>query len=262
MGILNVSPDSFYDGGKYINEDTWIKQTEKMLTEGAVIIDIGAFSSRPGAKAITFDQEKKVLIPAVKVLTKRYSDVIFSVDTYRSEIAKLCYENGAGIINDISGGNFDSKMFETMAQLGIPYVLMHMHGSPEDMQRIPISENITQTVKSFFETKVKELNDLGAKQIILDPGYGFGKSLECNFQLLKEQKNLKFNNLPLLAGLSRKSMINKILNTKPEEALNGTSIVNLLALQNGANLLRVHDVKEATQTIKLFQYFDKVKNSQ
>lgn len=256
MGILNLSPDSFYDGGKFNNKDRWIILTELMLEEGAHIIDVGAFSSRPGAKLISKEEEEDRLLPVLNLLTKKFPNTIFSVDTYRSEIVKLCYGKGAGLINDISGGNMDPLMFETAAKLKIPYVLMHMHGSPQNMQQNPIKENITSRVKLFFEKKLKELNELGLEEVILDPGYGFGKSLDCNYKLLKDQSKLRINNLPIMAGLSRKSMINKVLDTKPNEALNGTTALNILALQNGANILRVHDVKEAVQTIKLFKIYE------
>jgi len=262
MGILNLSPDSFYDGRKYNKKDDLIRRTEQMLCEGAHIIDLGASSSRPGANLITKEEEEHRLLPAMKLLSKKFPNTIFSVDTYRSEIAALCYDNGAGIINDISGGNMDPKMFDTIALIGIPYILMHMYGAPKDMQHKPLKNNITKTVKAFFEKKVLELNKLGINDIILDPGYGFGKSLECNFQLLKYQDELKLNSLPLLAGLSRKSMINKVLDTKPEDALNGTSVLNLIALQNGASIVRVHDVKEAVQTIKLFIHYENTKECQ
>lgn len=255
MGILNLSPDSFYDGGKFNNEDKWIILTEHMLEEGAHIIDVGAFSSRPGAELISKEEEEDRLLPVVKLLTKKFPNTIFSIDTYRSEIAKLCFENGAGLINDISGGNMDPLMFETVAELKIPYVLMHMQGNPQNMQKNPINKNITFKVKLFFERKLKELNNLGLEEVILDPGFGFGKSLDCNYNLLNNQSKLRINNLPILAGLSRKSMINKVINTTPNEALNGTTALNILALQNGANLLRVHDVKEAIQTIKLFRFY-------
>ena len=256
MGVLNISPDSFYDGGKYSDENKYLLQTEQMIADGAAIIDIGAFSSRPGAKLISMQEEAKRLLPVLKNLIRHFPQMIFSVDTYRSEIANQCYETGAGIINDISGGNYDKKMFGTIAKLNIPYVLMHLYGQPEDMQQNPITKYASEEIKLFFKKKVEELNILEFDKIILDPGYGFGKSLECNYEILKEQSKLRVNNLPILAGLSRKSMVNKVLNTKPEDALNGTTALNLLALQNGANILRVHDVKEAVETIKLYMFYE------
>lgn len=256
MGILNLSPDSFYDGGKYSNEDKYMVQTERMINDGASIIDIGSFSSRPGAKLISMQEEADRLLPALEFLTGHFNNTIFSVDTYRSEIAKQCFKSGAGIINDISGGNFDNGMLRTVAELDIPYILMHMQGLPEDMQQYPITTNAINNIKTFFEKKVAELNDMGFHKVILDPGYGFGKSLECNFNILKNQNALRVNKLPILAGLSRKSMINNVLGTKPNDALNGTTVVNLLALQNGADILRVHDVKEAVEAIKLFRFYE------
>lgn len=257
MGILNLTPDSFYDGGKYKNADAYRVQTELMLEQGASIVDIGAFSSRPGAEMISMQEEADRLLPVLEDLIRRFPETIFSIDTYRSEIAKQCFETGAGIINDISGGSFDSEMFATIAKLNIPYILMHMQGSPENMQKMPISDDASLKVKLFFEEKVEALNKLGFEKLILDPGYGFGKSLECNFQILKNQNQLRVNNLPILAGLSRKSMINKVLDTKPEDALNGTTALNMLALLNGANILRVHDVKQAVETIQLFLFYEK-----
>jgi len=257
MGILNVTPDSFYDGGKFDKPQHWNERCRQMLEQGAYIIDIGAFSSRPGARMISLEEEKLRLIPAVKVLAREFPDTIISVDTYRSEIARICVEEGASIINDISGGNFDNEMFETIARLDIAYVLMHMQGKPEDMQHKPIQNNALTLVKKSFETKVRQLQQLGHEKIILDPGYGFGKSLECSFQLLNHQDELRINGLPILAGLSRKSLVNKILGTSPKEALNGTTALNMLALTKGANVLRVHDVKEAGEAIRLFEFYKK-----
>jgi len=255
MGILNLTPDSFYDGGKYSGNDLSIKQCERMIDEGAHIIDLGAFSSRPGADFITVEVEKQRLLPVLELLTAKFPETIFSVDTFRSEIAKQAYNYGADIINDISGGNMDDNMFNTMSEIKIPYILMHMKGNPQNMQKDAIEDNVVEIVKSFFEMKVKELNELGIYNIILDPGYGFGKSLKSNYELLKCQEELLMERLPLLAGLSRKSMIYKLLNNKPEEALTGTIALNILALQNGANILRVHDVKEAVQAVKLLEYY-------
>ncbi|MBE0651228.1 MAG: dihydropteroate synthase [Bacteroidales bacterium] len=255
MGILNLTPDSFYDGGRYFNEELWITQTHKMITEGADIIDLGAFSSRPGAEMVSSAEETERLLIPLKILKKEFPDVIFSIDTFRSEVAKTCVDSGADIINDISGGNMDSNMFSTVADLKVPYILMHMHGTPQDMQTHPISENITEKVRTFFERKVNELHDAGIEEIILDPGFGFGKTLECNYRLLAGMDQTRINNLPLLAGVSRKSMINKVLETKPEEALNGTTVMNTLALLKGADILRVHDVKQAKEAIELTSFY-------
>jgi len=257
MGILNLTPDSFYDGGKFDKTESWAGRCEQMLEHGATIVDIGAFSSRPGAKMISFEEEKQRLIPALKIIAKEFPDLIISVDSYRSEIAKISVDEGAAIINDISGGNFDNKMFETVAGLDVTYILMHIQGKPENMQKSPLKNDALQLVKNSFIDKVAQLQKLGYKKIILDPGYGFGKSLECSFQLLKDQDKLRINNLPILAGLSRKSLVNKVLNTSPEEALNGTTALNMLALTKGASILRVHDVKEAMETIQLFDFYQK-----
>lgn len=255
MGILNLTPDSFYDGGKFHTEDHWIGRTEEMLEQGAHIIDLGAFSSKPGARLISEQEELDRLIPALKLLNRKFPNTIFSIDTYRSEIARQSFDCGAGIINDISGGNMDDNMFKTIVSLKIPYVMMHMHGTPESMQKSPIANNIVNIVQNFFIDKIEELKKMNFDDVIIDPGYGFGKSLESNYQLLKHQNNLRVDDLPILAGMSRKSMINKILNTKPQKALNGTTAINMLALQNGANILRVHDVKEAMETVKLFEFY-------
>lgn len=255
MGVLNLTPDSFYDGGRYFSEERWVSQTLKMISEGADIIDIGAFSSRPGAKMISTQEEMDRLLPALKILTREFSTAIFSIDTFRSEVARACVDNGAHIINDISGGNMDKDMFRTVAALKVPYVLMHMHGTPQDMQSKPISENIVEDVYTFFKEKVKEFRELGIEDIILDPGFGFGKTVECNYHLLAEMEQTRIDNLPLLAGVSRKSMINKVLQTKPDEALNGTTVINTIALLNGADILRVHDVKEAREAIELTDFY-------
>lgn len=255
MGILNLTPDSFYDGGKYQIEKQWVNQTRKMLEEGADIIDLGAVSTRPGAEDVSEDRELKRLLAPLKRLVAEFPEAIFSIDTYRAEVARHCVEAGAKMINDISGGNFDKTMFPTIAQLKVPYVLMHIHGTPKNMQQQPLSENIVTHVRSFFAEKVSALRVLGVEDIILDPGFGFGKTLESNYELLAKMSSTRIDDLPLLAGVSRKSMINKILNTTPTEAMNGTTVVNTLALLNGANLLRVHDVKEARQAIDIVQYY-------
>jgi len=255
MGVLNLTPDSFYDGGRYFNEERWVSQTLKMISEGADIIDLGAFSSRPGAEMISPQEEMDRLLSPLKILTREFSSAIFSIDTFRADVAKACVEAGAHIINDISGGNMDKYMFSTVASLKVPYILMHMHGTPQDMQVHPISENITEKVRAFFEEKVTELRELGVNDIILDPGFGFGKNLECNYRLLSEMEQTRIDDLPLLAGLSRKSMINNVLQTKPGEALNGTTVINTIALLKGADILRVHDVKEAREAIELTGFY-------
>ncbi len=255
MGVLNLTPDSFYDGGRYFNDELWFSQTLKMISEGADIIDLGAFSSRPGAEMISNQEEMDRLLRPLELLKREFPEAIFSIDTFRSDVAKACVEAGAHIINDISGGNMDENMFHTVAKLKVPYILMHMHGTPQDMQMNPISENIVEKVHTFFKNKVKKIRRLGIENIILDPGFGFGKTVECNYSLLAGMAETRIDDLPLLAGVSRKSMINKVLQTKPEEALNGTTVVNTIALMNGADILRVHDVKEARQAIELMEYY-------
>jgi dihydropteroate synthase len=254
MGILNLTPDSFYDGGKYIDNDSLLKKTANLISNGADIIDIGAVSTRPGADNVTLDEELKRIIEPIKILTNSFPNTIFSVDTYRSKVAEESIKAGAHIINDISGGTMDSHMFETIAMLKVPYILMHMHGTPQTMQKNPITKDIITIVRNFFLVAVTKLNKLGVEDIILDPGFGFGKSLECNYKLLKNMEEIRLKNLPILAGISRKSMINKVLNTNPKEALNGTTVVNTISLLSGANILRVHDVKEAKETVNIVDF--------
>lgn len=255
MGILNLTSDSFFDGNNYNTEKKIITQVEKMITEGAGIIDVGAQSSRPGAKIQVEEDELERLLPALKIIVKNFPSTLISVDTFRAAIAQQAVDCGATIINDISGGTMDTKMFSTIAHLKVPYVLMHIQGTPTTMQLNPTYQNVVEEVNLFFKKQIETLNNLGVKQLILDPGFGFGKTLEHNFDLLKNFSTFKTYGYPLLAGLSRKSMINKVINTKPEEALNGTSVLNTIALLNGAAMLRVHDVKQAVETIKLTQAY-------
>lgn len=255
MGILNLTPDSFYDGGRYTQQEQWLAQTQKMLNEGADIIDLGAASTRPGASFVPVEEELKRLLPALKTLLKAFPDAVFSIDTYHAETAARCVENGAHLINDISGGTFDTEMFATIARLRVPYVLMHIHGTPETMQQKPLGKNVARHAHTFFEEKVTALLEKGVSDIILDPGFGFGKTLEGNYELLRNMESVRVDNLPLLAGISRKSMINKVLQTQPSQALNGTTVLHTLALLNGANLLRVHDVKEAREAIDLVEFY-------
>lgn len=256
MGILNLTPDSFYDGGKYNNEEQWILQTQKMVEEGAGIIDLGAVSTRPGAEIIPEEEELRRLIGPLKILKKEFPNTLFSIDTFRSQVAIQAVDAGAQMINDISGGNFDRQMFATVARLKVPYVLMHMHGMPRMMQDDPISTDIVKHVRHFFEEKVRQLNLLGFENIILDPGFGFGKTMACNYELLRHLEEIRINGLPVLTGISRKSMINKVLKINAGDALNGTSVLHTLALHNGANLLRVHDVKEAREVVKLMEFYN------
>ena len=258
MGILNITPDSFYDGGKYDEEKKLLEHARKMIEEGAAIIDVGAYSTRPGAGEISEEEELKRLIPAIQLIRKEFPEIIISADTFRSSVAIRAVSEGAGIINDISGGSLDLKMFETVATLQVPYVLMHMKGTPQTMQDNPIYENVTREVKNYFSEKIKTLGELGVKQIIIDPGFGFGKTMEHNYQLLKNMEEFHSFHLPLLAGFSRKSMINQLLHTQPTDALNGTTVLNTIALSKGANILRVHDVKEAKEAITITEFLKNI----
>ena len=251
MGILNVTPDSFYDGGKFNNESNIIKQVEKMLTEGAAIIDIGAVSTRPGAQDVSEEEEMQRLIPVVKFIHQQFPSAVLSIDTYRSRIAEMAIENGAAIINDISAGEFDKNMFATIARLQVPYVMMHIQGTPQTMQLNPVYENVTLDIIRFFVKRLEQLRNIGVKDIIIDPGFGFGKTVEHNYELLASLESFKFFECPIIVGVSRKAMINKVIHTKAENALNGTTVVNTIALLNGANILRVHDVKEAMEAIAI-----------
>jgi len=258
MGIVNITPDSFYDGGHYFSLEHSIKHCEQLIAEGVDIIDLGAASTRPGAMDVGPDEELKRLLPILDYLIKNHPEIPASVDTFHSAVAKEVIKKGASIINDISGGNFDSNMFETVAKLNVPYVLMHIQGTPKDMQSEPHYDNVVTEVYEYISEKVSRLRALGMEKIIIDPGFGFGKTVEHNYALLKNLEKFKSLGLPILVGISRKSMINKVLKTKPENALTGTIVLNTIALLNSANILRVHDVKEAKQVIQLVQ---KVKSS-
>ncbi len=253
MGILNVTDDSFYDGGRYVKIKDILKRVEIMLDEGADFIDIGAQSSRPGAKEIGSEQELERLIPAIKAIRKEFPQALLSVDTWHSEVARVVTDEGADIINDISGGTFDDKMFETIASLNVPYVLMHTGGRPENMQKNPSYDDVVQDVLFFLSEKIRQLHLMGLSDIIIDPGFGFGKTLEHNYELMNALEHFTFLEKALLVGISRKSMIYKALGITPDEALAGTTALNMFALQKGADILRVHDVKEAKQTIEVFR---------
>jgi len=252
MGILNITPDSFYDGGKYKNETDILQQVDKMLTEGATFIDIGAYSSRPGAKHINQEEELKRLTSVIPLLKNKFKDIHISVDTFRSEVAETAVlDLGVELINDISAGGMDKQMFDTIAKLDVPYIMMHMQGTPQNMQDNPKYDEIIKDIIDFFHPKVQQLKQKGVADIIIDPGFGFGKTLEHNYELLSKLDTLKIFELPMLVGASRKSMIHHLLKNTPEEALNGTTVVNSIALSKGANILRVHDVKEAVETVKI-----------
>ncbi|MFY9242887.1 MAG: dihydropteroate synthase [Polaribacter sp.] len=251
MGILNITPDSFFDGGKYKNEKDILSQTEKMLLEGATFIDVGAYSSRPGAKNISEKEELQRILPVINLLIKHFPEIIISVDTFRSNVAKETINVGAAIINDISGGIMDAKMFETVANLQVPYILMHMLGTPQNMQKNPVYDDVTKEIITFFAEQIFKLHQLKLNDIIIDVGFGFGKTIEHNFELLKNLSLFKSLDAPILAGISRKSMLYKTLDISAQEALNATTSANTIALINGANILRVHDVKEAVEAVKI-----------
>jgi dihydropteroate synthase len=254
MGILNITPDSFFDGGKYTNIENIKLHLQKLIEQGTDIIDIGAYSSRPGADHVSYEEELNRLQPVLELIIKNFAGITLSVDTFRSEIAFWAVKNyGVALINDISAGEIDKKMFETIADLQIPYIMMHMQGIPSNMQINPVYHNVVEDIIKYFSEKMDKLKELGIHDIILDPGFGFGKTIEHNYQILNNLQEFEIFQAPILAGLSRKSMIYKYLNCAPDEALNGTSVLNTIALCKGADILRVHDVLEAKQTIQLVQ---------
>ena len=262
MGILNVTPDSFYSGSRKQTETEIAERVEQILAEGGQMIDIGAYSSRPNADDVSTKEEMERLRRGLRILREKAPDAIVSVDTFRADVAKMCVEEyGVQIVNDISGGELDKEMFPTVARLGVPYVLMHMKGTPQTMQEAPHYDDLMKEVLLYFAEKIQQLRDLGQKDIILDPGFGFGKATvgqpaDCskNFALLNELEKLSVLNLPLLVGVSRKSLIYKTLNCTPEQALNGTTVLNTIALMKGASILRVHDVKAASECCQLFSH--------
>ena len=253
MGILNLTPDSFFDGGKYNSIDRAITQVEKMICDGAFFIDLGACSTKPGANQISEEEEKKRLYPILERLIKEFPKNHFSIDTYRASVAEGCLYKGASIINDISGGQFDRAMMETVGKFGAPYVIMHILGKPRDMQKNPAYKNLVQEILYYFSEKIQLAYSNGINDIIIDPGFGFGKTLEHNYELMKNLELFQTLELPLLVGVSRKSMIYKKLETTPDQALNGTTVLHTTAINKGANILRVHDVKEAKECIDLLQ---------
>jgi dihydropteroate synthase len=253
MGVLNVTPDSFYDGGRYKDEASILKQTEKLLKEGATFIDLGAYSSRPNAPEISEEEELKRILPVVDLLINNFPDVYLSIDTFRSKVARRCLENGAAMINDISAGNLDPNMIATISQFKVPYVMMHMKGNPQNMAQQTNYNKLLEDVLYYLSEKVALAKSFGINDIILDPGFGFAKNTFQNFKLLKHLNLFRTFGLPILVGLSRKSMIYKTLGTNANEALNGTTVLNTYALTKGANILRVHDVKEAVECIELLE---------
>jgi dihydropteroate synthase len=257
MGILNLTPDSFYDGGKNNSLDIILKNTEKMLVEGADFIDIGAYSSRPNAQDISKKEELNRLIPVLKELIYNFPNTYFSIDTFRSEVAEKALDNGACMINDISAGNLDEKMFEIIAKYQVPYIMMHLKGTPQTMMQNTEYHNLTQDILFYFSEKIALAKTYKINDLILDLGFGFAKTTDQNFELLQKMKLFKMCELPILAGISRKSMIYKTIESTSEDALNGTTALNMVALLNGANILRVHDVKEAKECVKLFNQLQK-----
>ncbi len=251
MGILNITPDSFYDGNKYLQEKTILKRVEQIINEGGDIVDIGAFSSRPGAQFVEEEEEKRRLFPFLESILKEFPGLTVSIDTYRSKIAEQSIERGAKIINDISAGNLDDKMFQSIAKLKVPYIMMHMQGTPRNMQKAPKYKEVVNDILTFFMKKISELEALGAKEIIVDPGFGFGKTRAHNYEILKRLDEFRLLKKPVLVGISRKSMLYTLLNSTPEKMLNATSIANTVAVIKGASFLRVHDVKEAVEIKKI-----------
>lgn len=253
MGILNVTPDSFFDGGRYTNDCEVLQRVEQMLTDGATFIDVGGYSSKPNAVAVTVQEEKARTVPIVVSILQHFPEAIVSIDTFRSDVAQLCLDQGAAIVNDISAGLLDPLMLKIVANYQVPYIMMHMKGTPQTMSALAQYDDLVKEILFYFSERIAAARSLGISDLIVDPGFGFAKTIDQNFELLRHLDIFKNLDLPILAGVSRKSMIHKTLQIKPEEALNGTTVLNTLALEKGAAILRVHDVKEAVETIKLWQ---------
>ncbi len=251
MGILNITPDSFYDGGTLKSDASILKRTAQMLTEGATFIDVGGYSSKPGAKDVSVEEELSRVLPAVRMITREFPKAFVSVDTFRSEVAKACVAEGAHLVNDISAGKLDAQMLSTVAQLKVPYIAMHMQGTPQTMQQNPSYQDVVFEIRKELSLLLEETKALQIKDVIVDVGFGFGKTIEHNYQLLKHLELFKALDAPILVGLSRKSMIYKVLNSSAQEALNGTTALHSIALTKGAHILRVHDVKEAIECVQL-----------
>jgi dihydropteroate synthase len=253
MGILNITPDSFYDGGKFSSDVLILSQVEKMLSDGATFIDIGGQSSRPTSEFLFAEEEFKRVIPVVDLILKNFPEALLSIDTFHSQVANVCIENGAALINDISAGSLDEKMFDVIAKHQVPYIMMHMRGTPQTMQQLTNYEDLVKEVLFYFSQKIAKARSFGINDLILDPGFGFAKTIDQNFELISKLELLQITELPILVGVSRKSMIYKSLETSPENALNGTTVLNTIALSKGAKILRVHDVKEAVECVKLVE---------
>lgn len=253
MGILNLTPNSFYDGGQFNSDTSILNHVAKMIDEGATFIDLGANSSKPKADFVSEEEEIARLLPVVELILKHFPDTLLSIDTFRSEIARMSLENGAAIINDISAGALDEKMFEIIARYQVPYVMMHMKGTPQTMTSLTQYEDVVKEILFYFSEKIAKARSYGINDLIVDPGFGFAKTLEQNYEVLQKLELFQNIELPILVGISRKSMVYKVLNTSPDEALNGTTVLNTIALTKGASILRVHDVKEAVESIKLYE---------
>lgn len=251
MGILNVTPDSFFDGGRYTDEKSILLRAEEMLTQGATILDIGAYSTRPGASEVAVEEELRRVVFAIRAIRTEFPEAILSIDTFRGEVARAAIGEGAGMINDVSGGNLDPEMFKTVASLSVPYVLMHMRGTPVTMSKLTAYENVVFEVIADLQMKVQQLEELGVKDILIDPGFGFAKTIEQNYEMLRKLDLFSILERPLLIGLSRKSMVWKRLQTTAENALNGTTVLHTLAMHGGVSIFRVHDVREASEVIQL-----------
>ena len=252
MGILNVTPNSFFDGGKYTNEAEIITQVEKMLSEGATFIDIGAYSSKPNAEFVSVEEEVARIVPIVELLVQQFPNILISIDTFRSEVAEACILKGAALINDIAAGKLDDFMLGVVAKYKVPYIMMHMRGTPQTMTTLTQYEDVVKEVLLYFSERIAAARSLGINDLIVDPGFGFAKTLEQNYEVLQKMELLQQLELPILSGVSRKSMIYKVLNTNASESLNGTTALNTVSLLKGANILRVHDVKEAVECVSLF----------
>ena len=253
MGILNITPDSFYENSRISKEEDIVNKVSEMISDGMDIVDVGGYSSRPGAKEVSVEDEIDRVVPVIKIISKNFPELPISVDTFRSKVAEQAVLSGAGIINDISAGEMDKSMFDFVAEVDIPYIAMHMKGNPQTMQNNPEYEDVMHEMMLYFSEKVNKLRQLNVSDIILDPGFGFGKTVSHNYEILNKFELLQNLELPTLTGVSRKSMINKVLGIEPKDALNGTSILNTVALMKGTNILRVHDVKEAKQAVLLTQ---------
>lgn len=254
MGILNCTPDSFYDGGKYKDETQFLKQAEQMLTDGADFIDVGAYSTKPNADFVSNEEELRRAVPVVELLIKHFPKALISIDTFRADVAKACVNAGATIVNDISAGMLDDAMLKTVGELKVPYIMMHMRGTPQTMQTLTEYDDVVKDMLFYFSQRIDEARKNGIDDIIIDPGFGFAKTLEQNYEVMQKLELFKITELPMLVGISRKSMIYKLLGITPQEALNGTTVLNIIALSKGATILRVHDVKEAVQAVKLSSY--------